>query len=88
MDISTQMIHQTHMMLKGLLEQYHLEIDKAYLNSDPDLTVSLSVKYTPDKDGIKLTTGITFVKDKCKESISVVVDPKQIPLFEIIIPTR
>ena len=83
MDITSEIIMQTGQMLQGLLDDYHREIDTAYLNSDPDLTVSMSVKYAPDKDGIKLTTGISFIKEKAKNSISVVIDPKQLPLFEV-----
>ena len=82
MDITTEIISQTSQMLTGLLQDYHREIDTAYLNSEPDLTVSLSVTYSPDKDGVKLTTGISFVKEKIKNSISVVIDPKQREMFD------
>ena len=81
MDITTEIISQTSQMLTGLLQDYHREIDEAYQHADPALDVKLTVKYAPDKDGIKLTTGITFVKDKAKNSISVVIDPKQRELF-------
>ena len=82
MDISPIILNQAKQMIEGLLDDYNREIDEAYLNCDPDLTINITVKFAPNKDGIKVGAGISFVKEKIKNSISVVIDDKQLNLFD------
>jgi hypothetical protein len=80
-DIGIEVIDQTQKMIKGLLSDYVRELDEAYLNTEKELTVSITIKYAPDKDGIRLSTGIAFTKERVKNTITVVFDPKQTSLF-------
>jgi len=77
MDITTEMLNQACEMVKGLMTDYHRQIDTAYLNAEGPLAVNLKAQFAPALNGVKILTSISFVKENCKNSISVVVDPKQ-----------
>jgi len=69
--------------LEGHLKDYMIRIDSAYCEQEDDeLTISMSAKLSPDNNGIKITTKISFVADKVKDGGILVVDENQKKLFE------
>ena len=70
--------------LEGHLKDYMIKIDRAYCEREDDkLSISLGAKLSPDNNGIKITTSISFeVADKVKDGGILVVDENQKKLFE------
>lgn len=53
-----------------LMVDYQDEINKAYPESDKEMTINLSVKLSPSKiDGVKIITSMSFSKGKVSDSI-------------------
>ena len=67
-------------MVGSLLDSYAEQIDRAYLNSDESLTVSIALKISPDDHGNKLKATISFTADKIQDYLENIVDEDQISL--------
>ena len=69
--------------LEGHLKDYMTQIDEAYCGQEDDmLNISLGAKLSPDANGIKITTSMSFVADKVKDGGIIVVNENQKKLFE------
>ena len=80
--IGENVIKETVKQIEKLLTTYTAEIDTAYSGQeDGALTVSLSAKLSPNADGIKIMTSISFVTSRIKDGSVVVVDENQGQLF-------
>ena len=56
--------------------------DDAYLRAEGDpLSVSIGVKFSPDKDGLKINTNFSFTLEKVKETNELIIDENQRGLF-------
>ena len=78
--ISNKVLEKAVELTSGLLRQFQDEMDVAYLNSDGNtgLTVSLSVKFSAGKnDTMGIDAGINFVESRIKDGNSAYVDPNQ-----------
>lgn len=66
----------------AMLDEYHEEIDKAYVKAERDLAVALSVKLTPMRlaGEIELVVGINFVESRIKHAVKLVVNEKQMKI--------
>ena len=68
--------------LEGHLKDYMEQIDTAYCDQEDDvLSISLGAKLSPDTNGIKIVTTITFIANKIKDGGILVVDENQRQLF-------
>jgi len=69
--------------LEGHLKDYMAQIDEAYCDQEDDmLNISLGAKLSPDANGIKITTSISFTMNKIKDGGILVVNENQKKLFE------
>jgi len=69
--------------IEGHLKDYTKQIDQAYCEQEDDvLKISLNVKLSPDANGIKIVTTISFVANKIKDGGILVVDENQRKLFD------
>ena len=68
--------------LCAMLDEYAEEIDKAYIQADNELTISLSVKLSPTKlaGEIAMVVGIKFTESKIDHKIKVIVNERQMSL--------
>ena len=68
--------------IRGHFNDYHLEIDRAYVLQGNELSMSISVKLQPGKKGgTDYEVGFNFVKDKIKARSHGNIDEKQMELF-------
>ncbi|KKM03274.1 hypothetical protein LCGC14_1776100, partial [marine sediment metagenome] len=67
-----------------IAHQISRDIDVAYTESEDGLTIAFSLKLSTPKnaDGVKIETGINFVKERVKMGRVSVVDEKQGKLFD------
>jgi len=81
--IGFQSLDKAKTELNAMIDEYAEEINKAYLQNDNELTVSLSVKFSPGKAAgdIVMKAGITFVESKIKHSVELLVNERQLSLF-------
>lgn len=70
MRIGEDTIQEVVNQVDGLLNDYRKEINEAFLKARGALDVALSVKISPDGDGLLVETGINFVKDRIKAKAS------------------
>lgn len=79
MDINDKMLKQAEAEISNLLDKHIEHINKAYLDTENELTISLGLKFGSGKGAgeIKMTTSITFVESKIKESNTVTFDINQ-----------
>jgi len=84
MTMDIELIDRAKAELSGLLDNYAVQICKAYVQNDDELTVSLSLKFSPGDaaNSIELEVKINFVESKVKDSVKVLVNEKQIGLFQ------
>ena len=83
MKISNSVLERVQLRIKGMLEDHQEEMEQAYLRSGDDpLDVSFKVKISPDKAKLKIITSINFVKDRCQDKATDLMDEEQINLFE------
>ena len=70
--------------IAALLRENLGDIDVAYTESEDGLTIAFSLKLSTPKnaDGVKIETGINFVKERVKMGRVSVVDEKQGELFD------
>jgi len=82
--MNIELIDKAKAELSGLLDNYAVQICKAYVQNDDELTVSLSLKFSPGDaaNSIELEVKINFVESKVKDSVKVLVNEKQIGLFQ------
>lgn len=86
MIISEQTSNQVRDLCGFLFHAHKEEIDTAFLKAGNELTVSFSVKLAPakkakDPDDLDVDVSISFVKEKVKDSVQVIVNEKQARLF-------
>ena len=83
MAIGEKTIDQAKYEIGGMLDLYHESINKAYLQCDNELTVSISLKFVPGKpaNSVEMTVGLSYVESKVKVSQKVLTDEKQMELF-------
>lgn len=56
--------------VEKLLVDYEDEINKAYPETDNDMTINCSIKLSPSKiDGVKIVTSMSFSKGKISDKI-------------------
>ena len=83
MNITNAVVEEVRDRLFDQLKTYQKEMDIAYnLCGDDPLDVKLGVKVSPDNGKKKITTTISFVKDRCKDTSTSWVDDDQGNLFE------
>ena len=75
MDIGPKMIEQVKAQIGELLDSCINPIDKAYRECDNELSVSLSVKFSPSgRQGVVAQVGISFVESKIKKVVRFEID--------------
>ena len=81
-EIGVQTIGRMADQCRALLTDYQQEINAAYhgMGDDP-LTVSLSVKVAPGREGNDIETNISFVTGRIKDRIKSSVNERQMGLF-------
>ena len=67
MEINAKIIKKTVEMIKGNLNDYQAEINKAYSKHDEILEVKLKARFSFNKGKLKIQTGINFVTERIKE---------------------
>ncbi len=82
MTIGFLTIQKAKAELCAMLDEYHHEIDKAYVKADGDLTVALGLKMAGTRmaGDVELTVSINFVESRIKHSIKLVVNEVQMGL--------
>ncbi len=68
--------------LCAMIDEYHKEIDEAYVKADGDLTVALGLKMAGTRvaGDVELTVSINFVESRIKHSVKLVVNEVQMGL--------
>ena len=83
MKISTQLLDKIQETIGNMFVEYQQSMEEAYLMAGDDpLTVSISIKIAPVDGKQKVVTGISFVKERCKDSFTDFVDEDQGDLFQ------
>ena len=83
MNISNAVIEEIRDRIYDQLVTYQQEMDLAYnLSGDDPLDVKFGVKVAPDNGKKKVTTSISFIKDRCKDTTTSWVDDEQGDLFK------
>lgn len=83
MKISDYVIDKMIKEIKGMMVTNQGEMEMAFLApANKALEMAIKIKAAPDEAGIKITTAINFVKDRCKDESEIVVDETQINLFD------
>lgn len=85
MHIGEKTIAKTVDMFHNHLRDYQPGIEEAYCRADNTLEVTLKVKYSAAKMGIKIDTQIAFVAEKIKDTSSGYCDEQQL---ELVMPPR
>ena len=82
--IGAKTIEKAKEEIGGLLDTYHESINKAYLQCDNDLTVSLSIKLQPGRpaNSVAMTVTISYVESKVKAGSKILIEEKQGKLFD------
>jgi len=81
--IGNSVLERIQLRVKGMLEDHQEEMEQAYLRSGDDpLDIAFKVKISPDKAKLKIVTTINFVKDRCQDKATDLMDEEQINLFE------
>ncbi|KKM16426.1 hypothetical protein LCGC14_1686000, partial [marine sediment metagenome] len=82
--IGPKIAHQISRDIAALLRENLGDIDVAYTESEDGLSVAFTLKLSTPKtaDGVKIETGINFVKERVKMGRVAVVDEKQGRLFD------
>jgi len=82
MNISKAVIEEIRDRIYDQLVMYQKDLDLAYnLSGDDPLDVKLGAKVAPDNGKKKVTTSISFIKDRCRDSSTSWVDDNQASLF-------
>lgn len=70
MDIDTQVLERAARNLRRIMLTHHTDIATAYLRADDELSVGLTVKFRPTKNGsgTKIKTEINFIAERVKDS--------------------
>ena len=83
MKISHYVIDKMIVEIKGMMVTNQGEMETAYLApGNKALEIAIKVRAVPEDAGLKITTSLNFVKDRCKDESEIVVDETQINLFE------
>ncbi len=82
--IGPKVAHQIGRDIAALLRENMQDIDTAYTEAEDGLKITFGVKFSTPKniDGVKIETGITFIKEKITSGKVAVVDEKQGGLFD------
>jgi len=82
--IGPRVAHQVGRDIAALLRENLQDIDVAYTEAEDGLAITFSLKLSTPKnaDGVKIETGINFVKERIKSGKVAVVDEKQGGLFD------
>ncbi len=82
--IGPKIAHQISRDIAALLRENLGDIDVAYTESEDGLKITFGVKFSTPKnaDGVKIETGISFVKERITGGKVAVVDEKQGRLFD------
>ena len=68
--------------ISSLIIKNQVKIDESYTKNENELTLTISVKMGPNKiDGTDITTNLSFVESKIKDSRSQTVPDRQKQLF-------
>lgn len=65
-----------------VLEDHRNTINEAYLKLDGKLSLTITVAIGPDPDGNKCDIGLSFVKERVKDSVTRIVKEQQLEMFE------
>nr|BDD43625.1 hypothetical protein 5 [Dehalococcoidia bacterium] len=79
--ITETVMKNIYAMTKGLLNQYHDKIDKAFYDNEDSLDVSIKIKLNRVEGGIQVRTGLSFVESRIKDTKEFIIDPSQLQLF-------
>lgn len=83
MNISNAVIEEIRDRIYDKLATYQNELETAYnLSGDDAIVVKLDAKIAPDNGKKKITTSISFIKDRCRDSGTSYIDDDQIGLFD------
>lgn len=65
--------------LRGLIDDYQDEIGQAFLKCNNDLSIAMNIKIAPTETSgaNKVTTSISFVESRIKDSIEAIADEEQ-----------
>jgi hypothetical protein len=66
----------------NMLDEYHKEIDEAYVKADGDLNIPLGLKMAGTRmaGDVELTVSINFVESRIKHAVKLVVNEKQMSI--------
>lgn len=80
--IGPQTIEHMTDQVDGLLSDYQVDLNRAYLGmGDDPLTIALSIKVSPDREGNRIETSMNFITGRIKDKISGSVNEEQMKLF-------
>jgi len=82
MAIGPLVINAISASLKELMGENVVSMDKAYLNADGPLDITLKAKIKPTKFGSEVNTSISFVAEKITGSATFDISEDQMDLFE------
>jgi len=73
MTIGTATIAKIADQIHQHMVDYNIKIDRAYSETE-ELSISFSAKLSPDKNGVKVQTSISFIESRVKDSETSVVE--------------
>lgn len=70
-------LNQIPEKIQKLIGDYKEDIEKAWLNRDDELSITLSIKLSVKEGKNNCEVGISFIKEKIKDKISFTWDDRQ-----------
>ena len=83
MKISNKLLMKIQESIRNMFVEYQISLEEAYLMAGDDpLSITIGIKISPEKGQEKVVTNFSFVKERCKDSVTAWVDEDQGELFE------
>ncbi|HEA68228.1 MAG TPA: hypothetical protein ENI07_15620 [Desulfobacterales bacterium] len=82
MNLGPETIGKSIELVHDLLVEYQERLDEAYRKAEDSLSVTLTLKITPDEGRNKIDASISFVVEKAKDTATSYADENQQELFE------
>ena len=78
MKINDNVMRAAMLSIKNHFLAHRNEMEDVYCSCDEPLAVTLKLKFSEDKNGVRVETEISFIKERVKEKCAVVVDERQL----------
>jgi len=80
--IGTLTLQKAKAEICNMIDEYHKEIDEAYVKADGELTVALGLKMAGTRMAgeVELIVSINFVESRIKHAVKILVNEKQIKI--------